>query len=137
MGGVRKAVVREFCLSHGAPTAYWLGRLTKDGQQACIRQWILRVTSPEVQALLPAVAEELFEERTKQQPFFYDAESAEELQSRIEGAKRHARESVDEQIRYGAICRDEIDSPYPWVELKKYHDLCDKEWKRLVGRKTG
>ena len=37
------------------------------------------------------------------------------LEDRIDSARRYARECVDEEIRYGAICLDEIDSSQPWV----------------------
>jgi hypothetical protein len=44
----KRDLIREFCRSHGAPSADWLGRLSTNGQRECIRQWILRVMSPEI-----------------------------------------------------------------------------------------
>jgi hypothetical protein len=135
--GGTKNVIRGFCRSQGAPTAYWLGRLSTDGQRACIRQWIIKSKSPETHSQTDAVVEQLYQERANRDPFFYDALSAEEVEERVEGARRHARKRLDEEIRYGAISMDEIDSPQPWVEYNLYHDICDLEWRLLVdGERT-
>ena len=132
--GSTKDVLREFCRSQGAPTAYWLGRLSMDGQRECIRQWIIRSRSPEIYSQTHAVVEQLFEEHTSKdkEPYFYDAQSAEEILDRVERARRHARKRLDEEIRYGAICMEEIDSPQPRVEYCQYRDLCDREWQLMV-----
>jgi hypothetical protein len=130
--GGTKNVIHEFCRSQGAPTGYWLGRLSRDGQRACIRQCIIKSRSPEIYSQTHTVVEQLFEERANENPFFYDALGAEEVAERVERARHHARERLDEQIRYGAISRDEINSPQPWVEYNRYHDICDREWRLMV-----
>src|SRR5207237_1074968 len=102
----RGDIIREFCRSQRAPTAYWLARLSRHGQRECIRQWIIRSRSPEIYSKTHAVVEQVYEEHANKDPYFYDAPSAEDLMERVERARRHARELLDEEIRYGAICRD-------------------------------
>jgi hypothetical protein len=132
-----KDIIREFCRSQGAPSADWLVHLSVNGQRECIRQWIIRSRSPEIYNQTHAVVEQLYEERANQDPYFYDALSAENLKERVEGARHRARKRLDEQIRYGAICINEIDSPQPWVEFNRYHDLCDQEWQMMIeGQQT-
>jgi hypothetical protein len=134
----KKSIIREFCRSQGAPTAYWLARLSAKGQEECIRQWIIKVRSPEFQKLLPAVAEKLYEERANESPYFYEASSAEELLERFASARHNAEKRLEEEVRYGAIEMAEIDSAQPWVECNRYHDLCDREWQVIVeGKPTG
>jgi len=125
-------IILEFCRSHGAPSANWLRRLSVSGQRECIRQWIVRAVSPEIESLLPAVVEQLYEQRASEDPFFYDALSVEELEERVTTVRNHARKRLDEELRYGAICISKIDSPRPWVEYNRYRDLCDREWRRIV-----
>jgi len=124
--------IREFCRSHGAPTAYWLGHLSKRGQRECIRQWIIKSRSPEIYSQTHAVVEQLYQEHANQHPYFYDALSIEEVEERVKRVKQHARERLDENIRYGAISIEEIDSPQPWVEYNRYRDICDREWRLMV-----
>jgi hypothetical protein len=131
-----RRIIREFCRSQGAPTAYWLGRLSAKGQRECIRQWIVKSRSPEITALLPKLADDLFDERTKDDPYFFDALSVEDPKERCDSARHHARERVDEEIRYGAIEMDEIDLPQPWVEYNQYKGLCDREWQVIVEEKA-
>ncbi|SRR6266446_442391 len=133
-------IILEFCRSHGAPTANWLGRLSANGQRECIRQWIVRVTSPEIQGQLPAVAEELYQEHAKYpRPPLPDGLSAEEREAYLEsfnkGSRHYVRRRLEEDLRYGAIEFSDIDSPKLSVKNKryhKYHDLCDQEWQRMV-----
>jgi hypothetical protein len=132
----KKDIILEFCRSQGAPTAYALARLSAAGQRECIRQWIIKSRNPEIRNQTEAVAEQLYEQSAGEDPFFYDALSAEELEDRIEQTKRYARQHVNEQLRYGAICIDEINSPRPWVEYNQYHDLCDREWQVMVDGKS-
>jgi hypothetical protein len=116
----RKDIILEFCRSHGAPSADWLGRLSTNGQRECIRQWILRVTSPEITSLLPAVAEELYaqderpglaerdyEEGVRQGVFppedVYPEGRKEYSEERIEADKYFVDEQLKEKLRYGAV----------------------------------
>ncbi len=134
-----KDIILEFCRSQGAPTAHWLGGLSPNGQRECIRHWIIRSRSPEIYRQTHAVVERLFEESTSKdkEPYFYDAQSAEEVLDRVERARRHARERLDREIRFGAICIEEIDSPQPQLEYNRYRDVCDEEWKLTVeGKQT-
>ncbi|HXN51061.1 MAG TPA: hypothetical protein VN943_03925 [Candidatus Acidoferrum sp.] len=127
-----KDIIREFCRSHGAPSAGWLGRLSTNGQRECIRRWIIRSRSPEIYSQTHAVVEQLYEERANKDEFFFDALSGEEVLERVERARRRARERLDEEIRYGAISIDEIHSPQPWVAYNRYHDISDQEWQLMV-----
>ena len=125
-------IICEFCRSQGAPTAYWLAGLSEDGRRECIRQWIIKLKSTDISSQTNALVEKLYEEYANESPFFYDALSAEDLEERFEATRRRARRRVEEQIRYGAICIDEIDSPLPWVEYGHYRELCDEEWQAMV-----
>ena|ERR1700731_3361056 len=128
----KKDIIREFCRSHGAPTADWLGHLSRRGQKECIRQWIIKSRSPEIYSQTHAVVEQLYEEHANKNPYFYDASSSEEVKERVKYAMHQAQERLDENIRYGAISLDEIDSPQPWVEYNRYRDICDREWRLMV-----
>ena len=82
----KRDIIREFCRSQGAPTAYWLARLNRDGQRECIRQWIVRSRGPEIYNRTHAVVEQLYEEHANDHPHFYDALSAEDIKERVEHA---------------------------------------------------
>lgn len=147
-----KDIIREFCRCHGAPSAGWLARLSTNGQRECIRQWILRVMSPEIRNLLPAVAEELYakdmhpgraEELYEQNvhrgelpPEALSAEGRKEYcETFIQGARHFVDRQLEEELRYGAIEFGDIDSPKLSVKNKRYHKyrkLCDQEWQRMV-----
>lgn len=152
---VKVDVIREFCRSHNAPTADWLGRLSTNGQRECVRQWILRIMSPEIRGQLPAVAEalcaqaqrpglaeEMYEQGIGQAvrrgdfPAGVSAESREEYCVTFEAAGRHfANRQLDEELRYGAIEFGDVDAPKLSLKNKqyrKYRALCDQEWERMV-----
>lgn len=129
-------VILEFCRSQGAPTAHGLARLSAAGQRECIRQWIIKSRSSEIQNRTDTVAEQLYEQAVSEDPLYYDALSAKDLEERIERTKRYARQRVNDQIRYGAICIDEINSPQPLVAYNQYHKLCDQEWQLMVEGKS-
>lgn len=148
----KRDLIREFCRSHGAPSADWLGRLSTNGQRECIRQWILRVTSPEIRNLLPALAEaldaqstrlglaeEMYEQgarRGELPPEALYPEGREEYCEGFEEAGRHfVDRQLEEELRYGAIEFGKIDSSKLSVKNKRYHkyrNLCDQEWQRMV-----
>jgi hypothetical protein len=149
---VKRDIIREFCRSHGAPSAEWLGRLSTNGQRQCIRQWILRVTSPEIRGLLPAVeevlyaqyahpgiAEKMYQEAVRQGEFPAEALTAEAhkeyCETFIQGTRHHVNRELEEELRYGAIEFGDIDSRKLSVKNKRYHqyrNLCDQEWQRMV-----
>lgn len=129
-------IICEFCRSQGAPTAHELALLSSAGRRERIRHWIIKSRSAEIQNQMGTVAEQLYEQETSDDPFFHDAMNVEELENRIAHARHHARQRVNEQIRYGAICTDEIDSPRPWVAYNQYHELCDREWQSMVEGKS-
>jgi len=129
-------IICEFCRSQGAPTARELTLLSAKGRRESVRQWIIKSRSVEIQNQIDGIAEQLYEQKTNDDPLFYDALSVEELEDRIASAKRHARQRVIEQIRYGAIRIDEIESPRPWVAYNQYHELCDQEWGVMVEGKS-
>lgn len=125
----KKDIIREFCRSQGAPTAHWLARLSRDGRSECIRSWITKSRSPGIYMQTHAVVQQLLEERTNEDPCLANAE---EIQEYLERARYRARERLDEEIRYGAICIEEIDSIQPWIQYNQYHELCDREWQSMV-----
>lgn len=149
---VKRNIIREFCRSHGGPSAVWLGRLSTNGQRECIRQWILKVMSPEIRSLLPAVAEallaesappgraeELYEEcvrRGELPPEALSAEGRKEYcEVSTEGARHFVDRQLEEELRYGAIEFADIGSTPLSVMNKQYHkyrNLCDQEWQRMV-----
>jgi hypothetical protein len=152
-----KDIIREFCRSQGAPSADWLGRLSTNGQRECIRQWILRVMSPEIRKQLPAVAEALYakdthpglaekmyEQNVHRGEFPPEALSAEArkeyCETFIQATRHFVDRQLEEELRYGAIEFGDIDSPKLSLKNKRYHkyrNLCDQEWQRMVeGRQT-
>ena len=158
---IRGDIIREFCRSHGAPTADWLGRLSRNGQRECIKQWILRVMSPEIRGQLavvaqalyaeaerPGLAEKMYEETVRQgmhRSDFAPETLAEESRKKYcvtfaEAGRHFVNRQLDEELRYGAIQFGDVDAPKLSLKNKRYRryrDLCDQEWQRMVeGKQT-
>lgn len=122
----RKEIIREFYRSLGAPSSDWLERLNEDGQRECIRQWIIKTRDPKIEIPLSHLVSRLdllqYEENTR-------------LPKYSEWSDRNYRKMLEENLRYGAIDMEDVNSPSPWVKYNLYNELCDQGWKLMVEKK--